>query len=230
MSDGTCTDTECDNPSLMRGLCSAHYQRARRSGTLPTEWRSRMRNTLADFLLERIEVDHSGCWLWTGRAWPNGYGSLAGKPRKQAGTAMSHRAVYELHNGPIPDDLVIDHLCRNRICCNPEHLEPVTQAENLARGESPTIQVAQTGVCFHGHRIEGDNLYVSPQGQRRCRTCLTENRSARYQKYKAEHGIPDAKKQGTCSEDGCDRIHNSKGLCRLHYVRSRRALVPDAQA
>lgn len=83
-------------------------------------------------VLQRYEVDEStGCWLWAGGK-RGGYGRI-----KLADTGMmeAHRASYEFHVGAIPDGLVIDHLCRNRSCINPAHLEPVTELENIRRGE-----------------------------------------------------------------------------------------------
>lgn len=178
---------------------------------------------LSDFLADRITPDaESGCWIWTGNKYGNGYGRLSGKRRAQAGTAMSHRAVYEQHRGPIPTGLVMGHLCRNHICCNPDHLEPVTQMENLVRGVNPKIRVAQTGTCSKGHAIEGDNLYVSPDGQRRCRECLRDERAARYQRVKGERGISDRSKRGACAEIECDALHYALGLCKKHWQQASR--------
>lgn len=84
---------------------------------------------VADVVSRYVEVD--GCWLWTGSR-RGGYGraKLAG-----IGSIDAHRLSYEHHVGPIPDGLVIDHLCRNRSCINPAHLEPVTTKENIRRGD-----------------------------------------------------------------------------------------------
>lgn len=72
------------------------------------------------------------CWLWAGGITAAGYGAL----RSDDGSVLlTHRFSYELHVGPIPDGLVIDHLCRNKRCCNPTHLEAVTQGENVVRAQ-----------------------------------------------------------------------------------------------
>jgi hypothetical protein len=98
-------------------------------------------------------VDQSGeCWLWLGST-TRGYGHLAIDGR----TRMAHRVAYELANGPIPTGLVIDHLCRNHSCVRPDHLEPVTNYENvIVRGESPVARAVRTGLCKRGHpRLRG---------------------------------------------------------------------------
>lgn len=75
-------------------------------------------------------IAESGCWVWSGSPSTRGYGKIT-----VAGTIFyAHRFMYELHVGPIPDGLYIDHLCRNKMCVNPDHLEPVTHRENLMRG------------------------------------------------------------------------------------------------
>lgn len=83
----------------------------------------------------------------------------------------AHRAAYELLIAPIPNDKVIDHLCRNPSCVNPDHLEVVTQRENILRGIGPSAIHARKTHCPRGHPYSGDNLYISPNRQRRCRTC-----------------------------------------------------------
>ncbi len=117
------------------------------------------------------KVDKSGegqgCWEWTAYKSPEGYGrSRLGKKR------LAHRIAYELLVGPVPEGLQLDHLCRNRSCVNPAHLEPVTSRENTARGI--TLAAAQSALthCVRGHGFGGDNLQYRANGRARtCRMC-----------------------------------------------------------
>lgn len=91
-------------------------------------------------LRSRYTVDSStGCWNWTGRVRSNGYGSVDLPDGRQR---AAHRAMYEELRGPVPDHLDLDHLCRNRLCGNPDHLEPVTRSENLRRGARGKMTLA----------------------------------------------------------------------------------------
>lgn len=78
----------------------------------------------------------TGCWLWSGEVNRNGYGRVWVSGKR----VMAHRAIYEAIIGGIPAGMVLDHLCRNRLCCNPLHLEPVTVRENTHRGEAVLFQ------------------------------------------------------------------------------------------
>jgi hypothetical protein len=132
---------------------------------------------LPERLRSRILVDQSGCWLWQGTI-STGYGRL----KTRSGSTLVHRIVYELLVGPIPERLDIDHLCRVRHCCNPEHLEAVTHSTNCKRIPTPRIGEFYCGprhnkrrlFCEKGHPLSGDNLYVSPRGARGCMTCRRE--------------------------------------------------------
>jgi hypothetical protein len=103
----------------------------------------------------------------------------------------AHRAYYLMCKGPIPDGLSIDHLCRNRLCINPLHLEAVTPVENTLRGESPAAQNKRKTHCKHGHPLSGDNLGMRADGSRRCRQCTCE-RSARFREVASERPMESA--------------------------------------
>lgn len=139
-------------------------------------------------LLARLEakrrVSPTGCWEWTGYT-VQGYGVIY---IGNSGRSMTHRLAYEILVGPIPDGLQIDHLCRNRSCHNPDHLEPVTQRENVRRGDLPSAIVARTGICRRGHSMA--DAYVNTRGQRQCRTCILAGQRASYHAKKAATGDP----------------------------------------
>lgn len=107
------------------------------------------------------------CWNWTGQILPGGYG----KTTVNYKTVLAHRFVYESSKGKIPDGLCLDHLCRNRSCVNPDHLEPVSHKENTARGAGPASENAKKTSCKRGHALSGDNLYITPDNRRQCKAC-----------------------------------------------------------
>ncbi len=121
------------------------------------------------------KIDASGdCWEWDGFVRSDGYARGFHNGRRD----YVHRLIWEILVGPIPKGLDIDHLCRNRSCVNPDHLEPVTRGENLRRSHA-TIQAQETRRthCPQGHAYSAANTYVSPGGSRRnCRTCKRERR------------------------------------------------------
>jgi hypothetical protein len=119
----------------------------------------------------------TGCWLWQAGTTSNGYGKFRLSHRGR--TVRAHRYAYELLVGPIPDGLQLDHLCRNRVCVNPAHLEPVTARENVLRGNSQSVVTIRAGVCVHGHPRTPENLYIFPNGKTRCRTCHRTERHRR---------------------------------------------------
>jgi len=118
-------------------------------------------------LAAKIDVTESGCWTWLGARQSAGYG-LVHFNGVQTG---AHRVAYEIARGKIPEGLVLDHLCRNPSCVNPDHLEPVTQRENLMRGDTIPAAHARKTHCPNGHPYSGDNLGVAKRGSRFCRIC-----------------------------------------------------------
>lgn len=114
------------------------------------------------------------CWVWTGantgtRA-PYGV-SWDGQRRVKA-----HRWSWEAGNGPIPDGLQMDHLCKTTLCVRPGHLEPVSLAENVRRGDAPGPRAVRDNTCKRGHEFTPDNTYVKPDGGRECRACTRVNK------------------------------------------------------
>ncbi len=164
------------------GLCSTHYQRQRRIGSVilpgrPTLEERFWSKVIKDGPIPEHRPDLGPCWTWTGYISPEtGYAYFS---LDHAHPVLAHRQAYTLTNGPIPDGLILDHLCRNRPCPNPGHSEPVTYQENLLRG--PTTLAAQNVAkthCPHGHPYDEANTYFWKDGSRHCRACSREKRRA----------------------------------------------------
>lgn len=168
MAKRMCSIEGCGNPHSCRGWCEMHYQRWRKHGStsLPTDM---------ERFLAKVDVGHPlGCWLWTGGKTGAGYGQFGAGGQK----FHVHRWLYQQMMGPIPDGLELDHLCRNPPCVNPDHLEPVTHAENIRRGVTAAVvrrRAAAKTHCKRGHEFVPDNTIRDPRdGSRSCRTCRGE--------------------------------------------------------
>lgn len=164
MSDRICTHEDCGEPARSRGFCSKHYYQRKRAGAFAPR-------TLIERFEEKIREGPNGCWEWTGALIPSGYGMKWNGER----VVPAHRWSYEYHRDEIPDGLQLDHLCRNRRCVNPWHLEPVTNRVNSKRGKAAGVNrernLARTH-CPYGHEFTPENTYASPaRGDRQCLKC-----------------------------------------------------------
>ena len=173
----------CGRPHVARGWCAAHYTRWRQRGSVeadrPVQAKAAYAKTAKARFAQRYWMDpKTGCWLWTGYVGEDGYGqfSVNGKGRR------AHRVSYELHVGPIPEGMTLDHRCHNsddscpggvcthRRCVNPGHLEVVTNVENVMRGKGFAAEEARQTHCKYGHEFTPENTYVYRK-MRYCRTC-----------------------------------------------------------
>lgn len=136
------------------------------------------------------------CWMWTGYKSEKGYGVLKIKEK----AIRAHRLSYILAFGEIPTGMQLDHLCRNKVCVNPRHLEAVTSRENTIRAvpyRKPRAEWAPTnreltGKCKNGHDFSGDNIYISPRGLPFCRLCkkaykVAYRESGKHREYMREY-------------------------------------------
>lgn len=132
-----------------------------------------------------IPEPNSGCWLWFGELNNRGYGRMrqSVEPYKRR-WFLAHIFSYERFIGPVPHGLELDHKCRVRSCCNPNHVEPVTRRENMLRGNSPLACHARKTHCVHGHLFDEANTKRrvdsgNPNGSRSCRACAEAYNAAR---------------------------------------------------
>ncbi len=164
MTDVTtmCAIEGCDKSGpLKRGWCGMHYRRWHKYGDphvnkLPL----RVQGTPEERFWPKVDAE-GDCWEWLASKTPDGYGRFFGK----GVFVYAHRFAWEALVGPIPDGFHIDHLCRNHSCVNPDHLEPVTNAENSRRGVAASVRkmlAARQTHCKHGHEWTPENTYMKP--------------------------------------------------------------------
>lgn len=172
--EATCSIEGCENPRKARGMCDKHWFRWRKTVTLPTTTEERFWEKVnKDGPIPEWDSSLGRCWVWLG-ATQKGYAEF----RSLGENVRGHRYSYELLVGPIPDGLVIDHLCHVRNCVNPAHLQPVTFRENLVRGLGPAGR-ARSATCKRGHPLSGSNLRPASDGRRRCKACALAARLKR---------------------------------------------------
>lgn len=165
---GPCAIDGCGGPSYCRGWCPKHYQRWRVHGS-PDAYRPNDA-PLADRFWSHV-TKGAGCWVWTANRNDRGYGRIG----VDGSARPAHVVAYELTVGPVPDGLELDHLCRNRACVRPDHLEPVTHRENTRRA-----QYLRT-TCSRGHPLPEP----AANGRRVCRPCAND-RNQQYKRRRAE--------------------------------------------
>lgn len=154
-------------------LCSMHQARKRRHGNVDACHYNHLPLNIYFWSAIRIAGD---CLEWTGYIdTTTGYGRILD------GKTYAHIFAYKMIYGVIPAGSQLDHLCRNRKCVNPDHLEPVTPRINVLRGVSPVAVNARKTHCQNGHPFNDQNTYISSKGYRNCRICKKEYKKSRLQ-------------------------------------------------
>ena len=162
-----------------RKLCSCGCGRLAKAGR--NYYQGHKPTTLEGRIMAKVRTDpDSGCWVWTGARHPEGYGNVNLGGGRYGST---HRAMYEIHRGPIPAGMDLDHVaargCTSRACCNPDHLEPVPHRENVRRSSHPSIVASLAGTCTRGHSLAEDGYRRGGDGEIvHCRACRRERATA----------------------------------------------------
>jgi hypothetical protein len=175
-----CTVAGCTQPHIAKGLCGRHYQRVTAGKTIEP-----VRLSIDARFWSKVLKTENGCWLWQASKTPAGYGQFVvdrGIPKG------AHRIAWELTRGPILDGLTLDHLCRNRACVNPDHLEPVTIRENILRGVSPMAMNARKTHCKWGHEFTPENTRQTTVG-RWCLACERRRAMERHQRETEQRAL-----------------------------------------
>lgn len=141
--------------------------------------RERKSKPLADRFHAKYDIDENGCWIWNSKLRADGYGVIWGGV-EEGREVRAHRLSYELHHGPIPEGLTVDHVCRVRACVNPDHLRLLERGENVLAGIGPAAVNARKTICKRGHALTEDNVYITRAGYRNCKTCRRLGQSVRY--------------------------------------------------
>jgi hypothetical protein len=140
-----------------------------------------MRGSEIERFTAKYFVQDDGCWMWIGAKFMTDRSGPYGNFGRTGGRVVrAHRFSYEYFKGPIPEGAVIDHTCRKTLCVNPDHLEVVTNRENIIRGIGPTAINAGKLECNNGHELSGNNLIRHKDGRRECRACSDISKLAYY--------------------------------------------------
>lgn len=193
-------------------------------------------------LIDRTDVNEHGCWVSSLGIGTQGYSQVSIGKRRENGNYIlvnAHVLAYEALVGPIPEGCELDHLCRNRACWKPSHLEPVSHGENVRRGAGAAFQRDKTH-CPRGHEYSVENTFMRPQrsgggNSRECRQCIREReREYRMRPERRSHLIRDDR-HGTilnyqygCRCDPCkavaaeDRRRRREVIGTAHLIRDDR--------
>lgn len=174
-----CSVADCTRKHFAAGLCGPHYKRKWRYGD--PEAGGLFRDGTIESDIARMhrfsQLTDEGCLVWIGSFDTMGYGRLIWKGKNHS----SHRVMYQLVKGPIPEGLELDHLCSNKPCINPDHLEPVTHSVNLQR-----YYATKPNYCPHGHEYTEKNRLIDRNGVKRCRECVRANTRVQNAKRRAK--------------------------------------------
>lgn len=169
-----CRVERCGTPVFVkkRGLCKMHYHRFMRHGDPGMAERRRVDGAPEERWMALVSPESPGCWTWVGALDKHGYGQFQVTTDGARKNWRAHRWVYTQLVRPLEDSETLDHLCRVHACVNPDHLEPVSQPVNAARGYSPLAMHARKTHCPNGHLYD---MKLS-RGARGCRRCRNEQR------------------------------------------------------
>lgn len=201
MTDRMCSKG-CGVKAVARGLCGTHWMSWRRAqGDAFISLRG---NPVARFWEKVDKRGPDDCWPWLGYVEPSGYGHFQATYQGVRFT-KSHRFGYHIASGPVPEGLDLDHVCHtrdeecragddcpHRRCCNPAHLEPVTERVNILRSTTGSAVNARKTHCIHGHPFAGDNLRITKQGTRLCMECRRARGRRAYEAKKRQRELGEA--------------------------------------
>jgi hypothetical protein len=170
MGDATCSIPDCKKKIFGHGWCQMHYSRWRRNGD-PLVSKYIRGGSDAERFWQHVDVA-GVCWEWTGKPGDRGYGHFSLGTDK---IVRAHKWAYESLVGKVAASLHLDHLCRNQMCVNPDHIQPVTPRINILRGTGEPARNARKTHCKWGHEFAGGNLRIDQlrdgKTRRVCRAC-----------------------------------------------------------